>query len=96
MARLRPIGDLQDLPKSAYVLPPSYERRLASRFSGTLEDKAISVLCLLAICSYLRSDSCAACIANAGCSPTGQLRLSGLLFFSQALSGFVLALRAQR
>jgi hypothetical protein len=24
MARLRPIGDLQDLPKSAYVLRPSY------------------------------------------------------------------------
>ncbi|HVI79040.1 MAG TPA: hypothetical protein VM715_12925 [Candidatus Acidoferrum sp.] len=69
---------------------------LRAGFSGTLEDKAISVLCLLAICSYLRSDSCAACIANAGCSPTGQLRLSGLLFFSQALSGFVLALRAQR
>jgi hypothetical protein len=96
MARLRPIGDLQDLPKSAYVLRPSYGTAPCEQVLAARSDKAISVLCLLAICSYLRSDSCAACIANAGCSPTGQLRLSGLLFFSQALSGFVLALRAQR
>ena len=56
MARLRTIGDLPDLPKSAYVLRPSYGTAPCEQvFSGTLEDKAISVLCLLAICSYLRS-----------------------------------------